>query len=137
MQAGSATTLPTSRQRIWCWVATSCSYAVSASQAALGATAVVTVSNGSTGTAEVRLKLMCGPHQTHLCAVAQIDEAKIETVKNIAWDTPVRNETADYSCQDFVLNVLNSLEDEGMIDAEDGDYQKNKNIIKAKRESWQ
>ncbi|OJD20254.1 hypothetical protein ACJ73_08413 [Blastomyces percursus] len=72
-----------------------------------------------------------------LCTVCKIDAAKIETVKNIACDTPVRNETADYSCQDFVLDVLERLEDEGVIGAKDDDYKKNKDTIKAKRESWQ
>ncbi|PGH36929.1 hypothetical protein GX50_00163 [[Emmonsia] crescens] len=71
-----------------------------------------------------------------LCALCEIDVAKIDTVKNIAWNTPVRNEEFDYSCQDFVLDVLDRLEEEDIIDADSGDYKSNKNSLKSKRESW-
>ncbi|KAK2801101.1 hypothetical protein FQN49_008917 [Arthroderma sp. PD_2] len=72
-----------------------------------------------------------------LCALCEIDAAKIEMIKNIAWNTPVRNEEADYSCQDFVFDILEKLEDENIIDADIGDYKTRKNALKAKRESWQ
>ncbi|PGH13675.1 hypothetical protein AJ79_03524 [Helicocarpus griseus UAMH5409] len=71
------------------------------------------------------------------CNLCEIDASMIEAVKNIAWDTPVRNEEADYSCQDFVLDVLERLEAEGIINGENGDYKRNKEIVKTKRESWQ
>lgn len=70
-----------------------------------------------------------------LCSLCKIDASKIETVKNIAWDTPVRNGESDYSCQDFVLEVLDRLEESGII-LNGGDYQSNKEAVKAKRESW-
>ncbi|EGD84523.1 hypothetical protein H112_08230 [Trichophyton rubrum D6] len=71
-----------------------------------------------------------------LCALCEIDASKIETIKNIAWETPVRNEEPDYSCQDFVLDVLEGLERADIVDAENPDYQRNKGIVKAKREAW-
>ena len=70
-----------------------------------------------------------------LCSVCEMDASKLETVKNIAWETPVRNEESNYSCQDFVLEVLERLEDEGII-IDRGDYQRKMETIKAKRESW-
>ncbi|KAL3474336.1 hypothetical protein BJX99DRAFT_260443 [Aspergillus californicus] len=69
-----------------------------------------------------------------LCA---IDVAAIETVKNIAYATPIRNHEADYSCQDFVLDVLNRLEEELIIDKNSVDYKSKRDALKAKRESWQ
>lgn len=72
-----------------------------------------------------------------LCTLCEIDATKIDTVKNIAWNTPIRNEESDYSCQDFVLDVLERLEDEDIVDANNLEYKSNKDAIKAKRESWQ
>ncbi|EEQ28166.1 hypothetical protein McanMca71_005865 [Microsporum canis] len=72
-----------------------------------------------------------------LCELCEVGPAKIEAIKNIAWDMPVRNENPDYSCQDFVLELLEGLEDEGIINAENNDYQMNMNVLKAKREAWQ
>lgn len=43
----------------------------------------------------------------------------------------------DYSCQDFIFDILDRLEDEDIIDADSGDYKTNKGAIKVKRESWQ
>ncbi|EFE42344.1 hypothetical protein TRV_02950 [Trichophyton verrucosum HKI 0517] len=72
-----------------------------------------------------------------LCALCEIDADKTEAIKNIAWGTPVRNEELDYSCQDFVLDVLEGLERADIVDAGNPDYQRNKGIVKAKREAWQ
>ncbi|KAK2734485.1 hypothetical protein FQN55_002655 [Onygenales sp. PD_40] len=69
--------------------------------------------------------------------LCEIDATKIDDIRNIAWDTPVRNDKSDYSCQDFILEILERLEEEHIIAAEDGDYQRNKSALAAKRESWQ
>ncbi|KAK2780745.1 hypothetical protein FQN53_001013 [Emmonsiellopsis sp. PD_33] len=69
--------------------------------------------------------------------LCEIDEPRIDDITNIAWDTPVRNDKSDYSCQDFILEILERLEEEHIIAAENGDYQRNKNALTAKRESWQ
>ncbi|KAF3480371.1 uncharacterized protein GIQ15_05718 [Arthroderma uncinatum] len=70
-----------------------------------------------------------------LCELCQIDPAKIDAIKNIGWNTPVRNEVSDYSCQDLVLDVLEKLEEQGLVDA-DEQYMKNKETVISKRESW-
>ena len=72
-----------------------------------------------------------------LCTVCRIDSIKIDAIKNIARNTRVRNEQSDYSCQDFILDLLDRLEEEDIIDANSGNYRRNKDAIKAKRESWQ
>ncbi|EFQ97901.1 hypothetical protein MGYG_00938 [Nannizzia gypsea CBS 118893] len=72
-----------------------------------------------------------------LCPLFEIETAKIEAVKNIAWETPVRNEESDYSCQDFILDVLGRLEAAKIVDAGDADYQRNKGVVRSKREAWQ
>lgn len=57
-----------------------------------------------------------------MCPVCNIETSRIETVKNIVWDTPVPNELSDYSCQDFVIELLDRLEGEGIVDGTDGHY---------------
>ncbi|KKZ60490.1 hypothetical protein EMCG_04854 [[Emmonsia] crescens] len=61
---------------------------------------------------------------------------KIKAVKNITWNTPVHNKKSDYSCQDFVLDILERLEEDEIIDVS-GNYKKNQDALKAKRGSWQ
>ncbi|OAX83194.1 hypothetical protein ACJ72_02449 [Emergomyces africanus] len=46
------------------------------------------------------------------------------------------NEESDYCCQDFVLDVLDKLEEDDIIDVDSGDYESNKAAIQEKRESW-
>lgn len=71
-----------------------------------------------------------------LRALCEFDATKIDEVKTIAWDTPIRNDESDYSCQDFVLDVLEKLEEQNIIDGASDEYQRNKAAIVAKRESW-
>ncbi|KAJ5383819.1 hypothetical protein N7517_001730 [Penicillium concentricum] len=71
-----------------------------------------------------------------LLYLCQIDASKIEIIKNIAYDTPIHNEMADWSCQDYVLDILERLEDAFMIDATDNDYIIKREAVAAKRESW-
>ncbi|BCS29498.1 uncharacterized protein APUU_71068S [Aspergillus puulaauensis] len=76
------------------------------------------------------------PSLVELCPVCEISVELVEAVKRIAWDTRIRNEERDYSCQDYVLDVLGRLEGEGIVDARDGGYLRNKDVIMGKRESW-
>ncbi|RDW81312.1 Terpene cyclase family member [Aspergillus mulundensis] len=72
-----------------------------------------------------------------LCPLCMIAADKIEAVKEIAYATRIRNEEADYSCQDYVLDVLSNLEREGVVDGKDEGYVVNKEVVVAKRESWE
>lgn len=71
-----------------------------------------------------------------LCSLCEIDASNIETVKGIAYETPIRNDISDYSCQDFILEVLDKLEQNGII-VDTADYRGKKRTIKEKREAWQ
>ncbi|KAJ5928124.1 hypothetical protein N7466_007080 [Penicillium verhagenii] len=71
-----------------------------------------------------------------LLPLCRIDTSKIEMVKYIADSTHIGNEVVDWSCQDYVLGVLNDLEDAGIINGNDKDYIRNKEVVKSKRESW-
>ncbi|KAL4879326.1 hypothetical protein BJY04DRAFT_193744 [Aspergillus karnatakaensis] len=71
-----------------------------------------------------------------LIDLCEIDAAHTETIKNLAYIVPIRNHIADYSCQYFVLDLLDRLEEEGIVDGEDNEYKRRKEMLRAKRESW-
>ncbi|KAJ5727399.1 hypothetical protein N7493_005219 [Penicillium malachiteum] len=71
-----------------------------------------------------------------LLPLCQVEEGKIEIIKNIAYDTPIRNDLDDWSCQDYVLNIVDRLEEALILNPEDKDYIRNKEAVAAKRESW-
>jgi hypothetical protein len=71
-----------------------------------------------------------------LLYLCQVDASKIEILKDIAYATPIRNDLADWTCQDYVLEVLANLEEALIIDATDGDYIMKRGAVQAKRESW-
>ncbi|KAJ5109277.1 hypothetical protein N7456_005952 [Penicillium angulare] len=71
-----------------------------------------------------------------LLPLCRIDASKIEVLKNIAYDTPIRNDLTDWSCQDYVLAVLDRLEEASIINTMDGNYIRRKEEVAAKRESW-
>src|SRR5690349_10674970 len=49
-----------------------------------------------------------------LCFLCDIDASQIDAVKELAWVIPLRNEQCnDYNCQDFILDLLDRLEEEG------------------------
>ncbi|KAL4947380.1 hypothetical protein BDW69DRAFT_190244 [Aspergillus filifer] len=75
------------------------------------------------------------PHRAH--SAVQCRRIENQTIKNIAWDLPVRNGEPDYSCQDYVLDLLAKLEKEFIIDRSNDDYRRKKAALAAKRESWE
>lgn len=75
-------------------------------------------------------------HLVQLLPLCHVDAGKVEMLKNIAYATPIHNELADWSCQDFVLEVLVKIEEARIINRYDADYRRNKAAIAAKRESW-
>lgn len=62
--------------------------------------------------------------------VADVDFKLFETGIN---DTIVDNDTSEWDCQDFVLEILDKLEEECIIDGDDKFYQKQKKKIQEKR----
>jgi hypothetical protein len=66
----------------------------------------------------------------------RIDARKNGIPENIIYNTPIRNDLADWSCQDYVLSILDRLKDASIIDEVDGEYIMNKEAVAVKRESW-
>ncbi|PGH04720.1 hypothetical protein AJ79_06999 [Helicocarpus griseus UAMH5409] len=54
----------------------------------------------------------------HLC---DIDTADAGKVRDVAGQLKIRNEVKGWNCQDFVLDLLEALEEKGIVDTERGD----------------
>lgn len=54
-------------------------------------------------------------------------------VKEAAASIPVDNETIEWDCQDYVLEILDRLEEEYVLEKEDEDYQEAREELKNKR----
>lgn len=67
----------------------------------------------------------------HLC---DVPVSKMDAIKDAARNAPIHNEYPGYNCQDYVLDLLDDLEDKGIIDKRDKKYQQKKEIVKSKQE---
>lgn len=65
--------------------------------------------------------------------VAVIHDSDIETVEIAAQSVPVDNETVEWDCQDYVLEVLDKLVEEFVLDANDEEYIDAREILKERR----
>ncbi|WEW58266.1 hypothetical protein PRK78_003734 [Emydomyces testavorans] len=56
--------------------------------------------------------------------VCDVDVARMNDVKQIAEQLPIRDSVAGWNCQDYVLDLLKALEGEGLVDGEEEGYRK-------------
>lgn len=54
-------------------------------------------------------------------------------MKQAAETVPVDNETVEWDCQDYVLDILDNLEEEFILDCDDEDYRAAREILREKR----
>ncbi|OQE20147.1 hypothetical protein PENFLA_c017G09337 [Penicillium flavigenum] len=54
--------------------------------------------------------------------IAVLGEDDIERVKSAAQSVPVDNETVEWDCQDYVLEILDELQEDFVLDKDDEDY---------------
>ncbi|OJD16821.1 hypothetical protein AJ78_03064 [Emergomyces pasteurianus Ep9510] len=77
-------------------------------------------------------KLLNLSEMVHLC---DVDTSEISAITDAAKTAIViRNEYPGYNCQDYVLDLLDGLEEKNIIDAKDENYRKSKEIVKGKQE---
>ncbi|KUL81569.1 hypothetical protein ZTR_09937 [Talaromyces verruculosus] len=69
----------------------------------------------------------------HLC---DVDVSKIGPIKAAAGNAVIHNEFAGYNCQDYVLELLDDLEEKNIIDGHDANYKRKKSMVKAKQEGF-
>lgn len=68
-----------------------------------------------------------------LLFVAMICDDDIERVKSAAQDVSVDNQTAEWDCQDYVLDILDKLEEDFVLDADDEEYIDAREMLKERR----
>ncbi|PWY85024.1 hypothetical protein BO70DRAFT_352130 [Aspergillus heteromorphus CBS 117.55] len=65
--------------------------------------------------------------------VGHIGHPDIPTVKDVVNATAVDNETLEWDCQDYVLEILEGCEREAVLDDEDADYVEAREILRSIR----
>lgn len=65
--------------------------------------------------------------------VAVISKDDIEPIKYVAKTVPVDNETVEWDCQEYVLDLLDKLEDEFILEKDDEDYRDARETLMEKR----
>ncbi|OJD09895.1 hypothetical protein ACJ73_10032 [Blastomyces percursus] len=67
----------------------------------------------------------------HLC---DVDKFKIGAIKDAAKNVVIHNEYSGYNCQDYVLDLLDDLEEKDIIDKNEVNYRHNKEAVRGKQE---
>lgn len=65
--------------------------------------------------------------------VGALSDSDIERVKSAARQVPVDNETSEWDCQDYVLEILDRLQDDYVLDEDDEDYREARKELRTKR----
>ncbi|GBF60941.1 hypothetical protein TMEN_3403, partial [Trichophyton mentagrophytes] len=60
--------------------------------------------------------------------------SKIGTIKDAAKNIIIHNEYSGYNCQDYVLELLDNLEEKNIIDKNEVNYRYNKEAVRGKQE---
>ena len=62
-----------------------------------------------------------------------VSSGDIATVQNVARTTKIDNETVEWDCQEYVLDMLETLEEECVVEDDDETYKEAKKELKKKR----
>ena len=65
--------------------------------------------------------------------IAVLGEDGVERVKSAAQSVPVDNETVEWDCQDYVLDILDKLQEDFVLDKDDEDYMDVREILMEER----
>ena len=65
-------------------------------------------------------------HHKRSIFLYEVNAVDVPELKTHIEESPVDNETAEWNCQDFVIEVLEKLEEECIVEDDDEDYVKGK-----------
>lgn len=68
--------------------------------------------------------------------IGTLSPGDLKHVEKAVKETPVENETLEWDCQEYVLEILYKLEDDFVLDGEDEDYQAAREELSNKRGAW-
>lgn len=69
-----------------------------------------------------------------LLPLYDVDVAEINSIKTVASQVTVHNETRGWNCHDCVLDLLGALEKEAIVNSKDTMYKKQKDLLHGKQE---
>lgn len=72
-----------------------------------------------------------------LLSLCQVDTSSLGEIEELAGTAKIHNEFDGYNCQDYVLDLLKALENEGIIDKQDKNYRKQRGKLRSKQEGMQ
>jgi len=69
-----------------------------------------------------------------LVKLCSVDSGKANEIKDVASRVTIRNDTSGWNCQDYVLDLLVALENEGVIDGKGERYNERNAYVRGKVE---
>ncbi|BCS00209.1 uncharacterized protein AKAW2_50550A [Aspergillus luchuensis] len=69
-----------------------------------------------------------------LVYLCHVDNSKINAIKDAAQKMTIPNEHPGYNCQDYILELLDQLEEEKIIDRSNASYKRNRKKVEDKQE---
>lgn len=69
-----------------------------------------------------------------LVYLCDVDKTKIGSIETVARKVTVQSEIKGWNCQDYVLDLLDALENEAIVDKEDVGYQNQKNLVRGRQD---
>ncbi|KAJ5960597.1 uncharacterized protein N7479_007747 [Penicillium vulpinum] len=69
-----------------------------------------------------------------LLPLYDVDATQINSIKTVASQVAVHNEIRGWNCQDYVLDLLEALENEAIMNSKDAGYKKQRDLLHGKQE---
>ncbi|KAI2844078.1 hypothetical protein CBS147321_7948 [Aspergillus niger] len=69
-----------------------------------------------------------------LVYLCHVDNSKISAIKDAAQEITIHNEAPGYNCQDYILELLDELEEKKIIDRSNASYKRNRKKVEDKQE---
>ncbi|KAF8249535.1 hypothetical protein K440DRAFT_640905 [Wilcoxina mikolae CBS 423.85] len=58
---------------------------------------------------------------------------KVGKIKDVAKNIPIKNDVSGWNCQDFVIDLLDELEEDGVLDGENGGIKRRRWFLRGSR----
>lgn len=69
-----------------------------------------------------------------LVYLCHVDNSKISAIKDAARNMVIHNEAPGYNCQDYILELLDELEEKKIVDRSNASYKRNRQKVEGKQE---
>ncbi|KAB8212860.1 hypothetical protein BDV33DRAFT_186010 [Aspergillus novoparasiticus] len=69
-----------------------------------------------------------------LVYLCHVDNSKINDIKDAAQKMTIHNEAPGYNCQDYILELLDELEEKNIVDRRNQSYKSNRKKVEDKQE---